>query len=331
MTADAQTGPDDIFAYVFDGKGGAKSATPLHENEGLQTGGEGAFTWLHLRRTHPEARRLLSEEGLHGFVIDALTAEETQPRCTVLGPGVILNLRGINLNPGAEPDDMISVRLWLERDRVIGVWFRPLQAVADLVSSIQRQEAPVSVGDFVARLALRLADRAEPMVANLNEQIDFLEEQMLEPGSKISRSNLSGLRRSAIVLRRYFVPQRDALTTLEIEDLSWLNDRDRHRIKEAAERVSRLGEDLDAIRDRTQIVHDQIMDHRAERMNRQMLILSVVAAVFLPLGLLTGLLGINVGGIPGTESPWAFTIVCAVLLAIGLALVWWFRKIGLFK
>jgi zinc transporter len=95
--------------------------------------------------------------------------------------------------------------------------------------------------------------------------------------------------------------------------------------------VLRLGEDLDAIRDRSQVVHDQIMDRRAERMNNQMLVLSVVAAIFLPLGLLTGLLGINVGGIPGTDNPWAFWIVCAALIATAVALVLWFRRIGLFR
>ena len=77
------------------------------------------------------------------------------------------------------------------------------------------------------------------------------------------------------------------------------------------------------------MVHDQILDKRAEVMNRQLFILSAVAAIFLPLGLLTGLLGINVGGIPGVENPNAFWIVCAGLVAITGLLVWLFRKWGL--
>jgi zinc transporter len=140
---------------------------------------------------------------------------------------------------------------------------------------------------------------------------------------------LADVRHQAIVLRRYMVPQRDALTTLEIEDLGWLGDRDRSRIREAADRVTRLGEELDAIRDRAQIVHDQIMDRRAEAMNRNMLVLSVVAAIFLPLGLITGLLGINVGGIPGEAWPWAFWVVCGLLVGIAAGQVLVFRRIGL--
>ncbi len=328
MNAEDRNGPEDGFSVLFDGRGGAR---PIRPGERPVPAPAGGFVWYHLRRDSPGTAERLAAQGLDGFVIDALTADETRPRCTVHGNGVFLNLRGVNLDPGAEPEDMISVRLWLESDRVVGVSRRPLHAISDLRGSIERGEAPVSVGDFVARLSLRLTDRAEPGVTALNERIDDLEELILDPGAEIPRARLSALRRSAIVLRRYFVPQRDALTTLEIEDLSWLGDRDRSRIREAAERVQRLGEDLDAIRDRAQIVQEQIMDQRAERMNRQMLLLSVVAAIFLPLGLLTGLLGINVGGMPGAEDPRAFLIVCIAVVVIGGALFLWFRRIGMFR
>ena len=95
--------------------------------------------------------------------------------------------------------------------------------------------------------------------------------------------------------------------------------------------MNRFGEELDAIRDRAQIVHDQIMDHRAEGMNERMLVLSVVAAIFLPLGLITRLLGINVGGVPGADNPHAFALVCGLIVVISLALLWWFRHRGMLR
>lgn len=321
-------GEGAAIRYVFDGCGGAR-ALPLDAVEPRLDGPP--FEWLHFRQDDPETVPRLAGFGLDPFVIEALTADDTRPRCTVHGHGAVLNLRGVNVTPGAEPDDMISVRLWVEEDRVIGVWVRPLQAVADIVAEIERNEAPVSVGDFVARLALRCVDRAEPFVGTLNEQIDAIEEAVMSPTTVVARSELSGLRRSAIVMRRYLVPQREALSTLQIEEFGWLSDRDRARVREAYERVTRLGEDLDAIRDRAQIVGEQITDQRAERMNRQSLLLAVVAVIFLPLTLLTGLLGINVGGIPGADSPWGFAVVAGVLLVIGVALYLWMRVLGMFR
>jgi zinc transporter len=76
-------------------------------------------------------------------------------------------------------------------------------------------------------------------------------------------------------------------------------------------------------------VHDQLVERRAEDMNRSMLILAVVAAIFLPLGLLTGLLGINVGGIPGTETSWAFWAVCGLLGMTAMFQLWLFRRLKL--
>jgi zinc transporter len=319
----------ETLAYAFDGCSGAQVISL--ERSLLDTkGGKAAFTWTHLNRAAPETSQWLIDSGLDGFVIDALTAEETRPRCTVHGAGVLLNLRGVNLDSDETSQELVSIRFWIEEKRIISVFIRPSIAIHDLCHAIERNEAPNTVGDLVAKVALRLADRAEPIVAALNEKIDGLEETLLDEKSTVPRSQLAPIRQTAIALRRYLVPQKDALTTLEIEDLKWLGDRDRSHIREAAERTTRLGEELDAIRDRAQVIHDEILDRRAEAMNRQMLILSVVAALFLPLGLLTGLLGVNVGGIPGADNPWAFEILCVVLVVIGAVQIWLFKRIGLF-
>jgi zinc transporter len=93
--------------------------------------------------------------------------------------------------------------------------------------------------------------------------------------------------------------------------------------------VTHLGEELDAIRDRPQIVHDQFTDQRAEAMNRNMLLLAVVTAIFLPLGLVSGLLGINVAGIPGAESSQAFLVVCALLAGLAMVQIYLVRRFGI--
>jgi len=318
------------FSYALDGKGHAAAYNrPMEPETNTSKAQRGAFVWQHFLRNDDLTRPKLLELAGDQFVVDALTASETRPRCTVHGDGALLILRGINIEHGAQPEDMVSIRLWINADQVLSVGQRPLKALNDLVSAMARDQAPKSPGDLTAKLALRLVDEVEPLVADINAQIDELEEMVLDAAAQTSRGALADIRRTSIVLRRYMLPQRDALTTLLIEDLAWLKERDRSRLREASERVTRLGEDLDAIRDRAQVVHDQLMDKRAETMNKQMLVLSIVAALFLPLGLLTGLLGINVGGMPGVDNPYAFSIVCAILILVGGFQFWLFKKIGL--
>ena len=287
-----------------------------------------AYEWYHLKRGTPEADAWFAQAGLSPLVLSALTADETRPRCTVDGDGVLINLRGINLMEGADPEDMVSVRFYVESRRVISAWHRPLHAVADLFAAVARGQGPTSPGDLIAKVALRLADRVEPIVSALNDRIDDLEEQVLDERPGAMRKDLGDIRRMAIMLRRFMFPQRDALTTLEIEDLDWLLPHDRNRVREAGERTTRLAEELEAIRDRATVVQEQVMDQRAETMNRTMLLLAVVTAIFLPLGLITGVLGINVGGIPGADNPRAFWEVCVLLGALvgfQLALFKWLK------
>jgi len=287
------------------------------------------LTWVHVNCAQPGARDWLEATTLEPLVLRALLAPETRPRATVHGSGVLINLRGVNLNPGDEVEDMVSLRMWVTEGVVVSVQLRRLMAVSDVMEGIANNQAPDGAAELVARLALRLADRAEPVVAGLNERLDVLEDQVIDNLSVLDRRELADVRRIAIMLRRHMAPQRDALSTFEIEDMPWIRSHDRSRLREATERVTRLAEELDALRDRAQVVHDQIMDARAETMNRQMLLLSVVAAIFLPLGLITGLLGINVGGIPGADDARAFWAVCVGLVVLGLGLMALFWRIGL--
>ncbi|MGJ8527818.1 zinc transporter ZntB [Maritalea sp.] len=318
------------FSLTLDGHGHAHHDQTASSPHQLDPPKKGSFHWVHFLRDSAETRADLLSIVKDSVVVDALTALETRPRCTVHSNGALLMLRGINIEHGARPEDMVSIRLWITSDEVISVGQKPLRALNDLVATISRDQAPRSPGDLVAKLALRLVDEVEPLVADINSQVDDLEEVVIDAEAGASRGQLAEIRRMSILLRRYMLPQRDALTTLLIEDLAWLKERDRGRLREAGERVNRLGEDLDAIRDRAQIVHDQLMDKRAETMNKQMFVLSIVAALFLPLGLLTGLLGINVGGMPGVDSPWAFSVVCFLMVVIGGFQFWWFKKIGMF-
>jgi len=313
------------YALMLDGAGGAVALDP---DGPMPAPPEGGFLWMHVMQAAGAPSDWLTALGGSAAVEAALMAEETRPRCTVLDETVLLNLRGVNLNPGAQPEDMVSLRIWAGARQIVTVTRREVQALGDLRERSEAGKAPLGPADMIARLALRLADRAEPVVAELNERIDDLEEDVSEGHGMPLRRALTDIRRVSIVLRRYMFPQRDALSTLEIEDLPWVGRAERSSLREATERVTRLAEELDAIRDRAQVVHEHMMDSRAEQMNRQMLLLSVVAAIFLPLGLFTGLLGINVGGMPGADDERAFWIVTAGLVVIGLGLVWIFRRVG---
>jgi zinc transporter len=175
--------------------------------------------------------------------------------------------------------------------------------------------------------AERITDRMGDVVAELDDKVGALENSVLSADSQELRSQLADLRRTSISLRRYIAPQRDVMARLVVDRINWLDDTDRAHLREVAERTGRFVDDIDSARERAIVTQEELINRLSEQMNKAMYMLSIVAAIFLPLGLLTGLLGINVGGIPGAEFKWAFAIVTAILLLIGIGLILWFKKI----
>ena len=287
---------------------------------------EQGLLWAHFQIDAPETRRWLEREaGLPRHVPTALTVIESRPRASVIGEGILLVLRGVNLNPGADPEDMVAIRLWVEQSRIISTRRRRLLSVVDTVNSIEEQ-APASTGDLVLRLADRLTDRINDVINEIEERVDDLEDGLLTEPSEVMRGRLSGLRRDAIGLRRYLAPQREALGRLLSEPLAGHDDFDKPRLREIHDRVVRLVEDLDTVRERASVIHEELVSRLSDQLNKRMYVLSIVAALFLPLSFLTGLLGINVGGIPGAESPYGFLGFSAILVTLLCLQVWFFVR-----
>ncbi|MCP5536013.1 MAG: zinc transporter ZntB [Akkermansiaceae bacterium] len=318
-----------LLAYQFDGKGGGRSLTGDSTHQ--VPDGDG-LVWIHMDVNQPETRTWLEGEIAHldPYIIDALLEEETRPRMIQIKDGAMMILRGVNLNENADPEDMVSIRLWVEKHRVISVRRRRLKAVRDIEESIKAGKGPKDAGHLVCMLLSRLFKRIEPVLTELDETTDDIEESLLESVDVSLREAIIDVRKQAIMFRRYMVPQRDAVDQLRMSDVSWLEDRHRRQLQENYNRVTRYLEDLDAIRERAQIVKDELANILSDRLNKNMYMLSVIAAVFLPLGFLTGLLGINVGGIPGADNEYAFVIFCAFLFGIVAFQIYLFKRLKWF-
>ncbi len=312
-----------VAAYQLDGRGGGKQLD--WEGVAAWRPDQGAL-WVHLDRNAPESRSWLEgQSGLDPLVVESLLAESTRPRCVQVGDAVMLFLRGVNLNPGADPEDMVSIRLWIEGNRIISLRLRRLLSVSDLREAIDRGDGPKGVGDFVVQLAERLVSRIAGVIGDIDDKVDALQDQVLDAESGRLRTELMHLRREIIGLRRYLAPQREALARLTQISLPWLDDAAQMHLREEADRVVRYIEDLDSARERAAVTQEELANRLSEQMNARMYVLSVVAAIFLPLGFLTGLFGVNVGGIPLAEDPRGFIDVVLVLLLITVLQVLLFR------
>jgi zinc transporter len=296
----------------------------LSAEEALAYGGSG-FLWTHLESDGDELSVVVRPD-IPDVAANALVASETRPRCERIEQGAIVNLRGPAAVEIDNSDRLVSIRMWARAGKVDSVTRRPLAATAAVTAQMEAGRI-LDPGDLVTAYAREISAALDPQVAELGDELDDCESG-LESGNKFRlRTAITRIRSEAIAFRRFVAPDRDALTALTAMAFDWLAEDDKLHIREAADRFARMTEELEAVRERSALLHEQLTDLRAEEIDQRSLLISVVAFIFLPLTFITGLLGMNVQGIPDAQDPWAFweVVILCVLLGIGV-LAWFVRR-----
>ena len=252
--------------------------------------------------------------------------EESRPRAEFDQDGLLLFLRGVNLNPEQDPEDMVSIRIFADQNRVITTRRRKLLSIQDLEKAIEENLGPKNTAELVTLLSERLTDRMSDVVEKISDELDELEDAAETEQISGVRRSISELRRQSIMIRRYLAPQREAINRITADQSNFFNAVDVVRLREVSDRLQRYIEELDSVRDRAAVIQEEISTRLSEQINSRMYLLSLVAVIFLPLGFIVGLLGINVGGIPGAENKHAFWLVTGFLVLLGLLLVLIFRR-----
>ncbi|MDH3527764.1 MAG: zinc transporter ZntB, partial [Gammaproteobacteria bacterium] len=136
--------------------------------------------WVHLDYSQAEAADWVRRDsGMSAIEAGAILAEETRPRSLVLEQGLLVILRGVNLNPGADPEDMISVRIWMDDRRIISTGQRKLIAIDDLRSQIVQGRGPGNPGEFLVHLGELLEERISDVVDDVVDVVDSLEDEVI--------------------------------------------------------------------------------------------------------------------------------------------------------
>jgi len=317
-----------LHALVLDGKGGSRSIART-ELDCLQLQPHESV-WLHWDRSHPQTQTWLrAASGLNEFVCDLLLEENTRPRLLPLPDDqLLLFLRGVNLNPGAEPEDMVSVRIFAAAQQVISLRLRSLRATDELIELLAQGKGPKTASELLLYLSQYLTDKVQKVVSELTELVDEVEEAMDADERHVpEHGKMLHIRRRAAGLRRFLAPQREIYAQLTRIKMPWFVADDADYWNELNNSLTRYLEELELSRERVGLVLESEDRRLNERMNRTMYRFGIITGIFLPMSFLTGLLGINVGGIPGADNPYGFVMACSLMVVVALGQWWMFRRL----
>ena len=312
-----------LFGRVLDGKGGARQIG-WDEVQHWEPQTPHEVLWIHLWRIRPGVTQWLeSGLGLPEPTARLLTSDDTRPRALREGGALVATLRAINVNPGADPEDMVSMQMWCDGTRLVTLRRHRLQAPRETLAVVDGGDGPADAGAVITLLIEYMIAGMGGSIVDINDQIDELEQIYTDQDAATMLDRIVAIRRSCLALKRHMSPQHEAMEQIARDAPDWFEDHDRREIAETIHRMRRYLDDLDISKESVLVMQDDMRARAVASTNRTSYLLTIVASIFLPLTFITGLLGINVGGIPGAEDAAAFwTVVglCGAIMVIQLAL-----------
>lgn len=281
--------------------------------------------WYHCHREGEGVKQWLASNQIPSSIIDSFLAQDTRPLFTQYEDGsFLLILRGVNLNTDANPEDMLSLRLLYINGALISTRKIPSKTVASLRQALQAGHGPKSLAELVGQII-------DGLSTNIDNYLNMMEEKISEFDGQLELSEeLIQTHKALLKIKRFIKPQQYAIEDFTHSEHLLAEER-RLRLHHSVNTITRINETLDFYLGELELIKGELRQYHAEKMNRNTYLFSVVAAIFLPTSFLTGLLGVNVGGIPGTDNPLSFTLFCLALVAIFVVEYWILRKLEFFK
>ncbi|HHY0574567.1 TPA: CorA family divalent cation transporter [Vibrio parahaemolyticus] len=278
--------------------------------------------WYHCERLHPDIRGWLEHNQVPRATVDHLLADESRPSFHPLDDdNFMLILRGINMNENASPEDMLSIRILYYRGALISTRKIPSRAIMEIRQALAQQQGPKSLASLLNQII-------EGLNGKIDLYLDTIEETLNEfDVNEESTYNHISAQKALIAIKRFIRPQQYAIRDL-IESESALVTSRPHQYRFAHNNITRINETIEFYLGEVALFQEEIKNNRDNKTNKNSYLFTLVATIFLPTSFLTGLLGINVGGMPGVDSAMAFTWFCIALIII-FALEWLlFKRLG---
>ena len=298
------------------------TVTKLNESA---SGGEATppvIAWIDIDTSNQADRAWLAAR--HSFsdrTRDRLLQPVLVSRREILPEGLLVSLR-ISTDISVDgPGDPASLSILISDDQVITVRSEAIPMIDDLRAQLDKVKGASSPLQFLAHIATGQSEQIEGIIAHISKETDELEDQLLDEDSTTQGEALNDLRRRVYRLRRQLTALKHVLMLIVSDPSIDLDQSENTALKKTAELATHHLEKLEDCRIRIQLLRDQLEGRLAASMAQSSYNLTIVATVFLPLTFITGLLGMNVAGIPDAHDPRSFWTIC-ILLTIFAAVSW---------
>ncbi len=327
---DGAYGADDsglICGFIFETPGappravGSREALDWLQAHRAQPGD--AFLWLHFNLAQNSAERWLRlHADLSEAFYEALHDGSHSSRIEHVDDRLVAVLNDVHFDFSFDPSDLST--LWLEAAPhcMVSARRQPLRSIDRLRTAVRRGEAPRSTVELLVHLLRDQGDVLVDIVRSLNAKVDETEDGLLAGRVDGRAGALGGLRRLIVRLQRVLAPEPAALVRMLQHPPAWMGAADLQDFRASGEEFAVVLRDLAALQERIKLLQEEIATRVNEENNRSLFILTIVTVLVLPINIVSGLLGMNVGGLPLAQHPHGFWIVVALIGSITAVAAW---------
>lgn len=309
-----------IWGFVFRPGHPARNVGPHLLSEGIESALDAdpeAFLWLHFALSNAATTRWLRAHlSLPDAFFASLEEEVGSTRLEKEGESLVAVVHDVMFNFTLDPSDVSTVVLCLGPRWLVSVRLKPLRSIDRLRAEVKGGETFRSPVELLSRLLRDQAELLVDIVRKHTGRVNLIEDKLLSNRISTNRRELSSMRRSLVRLQRLLAPEPAALFRLLNRPPGWISAEDIQDLRQAAEEFSAAVGDSASLAERLKLLQEEYAAQVSEQTGRTLFTLTMVTVLALPINLVTGLFGMNVGGIPLSGELHGFMIIVGSLTAM---------------
>ena len=310
------------FAFGRDGIGQAVDADQAVQGLATHAAGDG-FVWLHFNLAQVSTEKWLRQHLELSEVFYETLREASRSTRVELDDGTLVAvLNDVHYDFSFEPSDISTLWISVSQSLIVTARLQPLRSVDRLRDAVRRGAPIASSVALLVHLMHDQGDVLANIVRQVTARIDTIEDKLLAGRLESKRADLGVSRRLLVRLQRLLAPEPAALFRLLKKPPSWIHESDIEDLHQSSEEFNVALSDMAALQERIKLLQEEIAGRVAEANNRSLFVLTVVTVLALPINIIAGLLGMNVGGIPLADHPAGFWIVVAIIVSFTAIAAW---------
>lgn len=295
----------------------------------LQPGASTTF-WVDLAAPTPEEGRILVDVfHFHELAVEDAMSAIHHPKIESYDSYLYLILHGIDLRGVEEGFATHDIDFFLGPNYLVTVHDGHSRSIEEQYSVCMRNANVIGEGSgaLLHRIIDAMVDHYRPEIERLETRVDELETCVFEQPHQNPIRELIQVKKDLASLRRVTLPQRDAVARLARREFPQITEAMTWRMRDVYDHLVRLAEESASLHDRVASLIDAFLSAQSNRLNQVMKLMTVIATIFMPLTVLTGMFGMNVElpRLPGGEVAqfWWITALMTVIIAV---MLWMFRR-----